>query len=281
MMKDHNQRGLRPLMVAALLLAAAASILAQTPEQKQAPVPATDANQATANPPPAAPAKPAQAAPTAPNPNATPEQLADSLMAHQRYQAAIEQYKKAPRSADVLNKMGVAYQLLFNLDDAARCYEQSLKIDPKNSIAINNLGTVYVTQKQYSKAEKAYRKALKLEPKSALVHKNLGTALLAQHKYERGWKEYQNALADDPDVFKNNTAVRVENPASVQDRGAMNFYMAKGCVRAGQAERAIEYLRMAINEGFTTPKKIAADQEFAGLRGIPAYEEMLATLRAQ
>jgi tetratricopeptide (TPR) repeat protein len=281
-MKDHDQRGVRPLVVTALLLAAAVSISAQTAEPKSGP--AAETNQAAASPSPTATVSPGQAAPrapTAPNPNATPEQIADSLMAHQRYQAAIEQYKKAPRSADVLNKMGVAYQLLFNLDDAARCYEQSLKLDPKNSIAINNLGTVYVSQKQYSRAEKAYRKALKLEPKSALVHKNLGTALLAQHKYEKGWKEYQNALTDDPDVFKNNTAVRVENPASVQDRGAMNFYMAKGCVRAGQAERAIEYLRMAINEGFTTPKKVAADEEFAGLRGIPAYEEMLATLRAQ
>ena len=36
-------------------------------------------------------------------------------MARQRYQAAIEAYKKAPRdSAEAWNKMGVAYQLMFN-----------------------------------------------------------------------------------------------------------------------------------------------------------------------
>ena len=61
----------------------------------------------------------------------------------------------------------------------------------------------------------------------------------------------------------------------------MNYYMAKRCVRAGEMERAIEYLRMAINEGFTTPKKIAADQEFATLRDVPAYQEMIAFQRAQ
>ena len=203
-------------------------------------------------------------------------------MAHQRYQAAIEQYKKAPRdSAEVWNKMGVAYQLMFNLDDAERCYLQAMKLDPKNAVVMNNLGTVYVSQKQYSRAEKTYRKALKADPKSALVHKNLGTALLAQHKYQKGWQEYQNALADDPEIFKNTSSVRVENPASVQERGAMNYYMAKGCVRAGQMERAVDYLRMAINEGFTTPKKIAADEEFAGLRTVPAFQEMLAAQRAQ
>jgi hypothetical protein len=56
----------------------------------------------------------------------------------------------------------------------------------------------------------------------------------------------------------------------------MNYYMAKGCVRAGQNERAIEFLRMALNEGFTNPKKIIADSEFAGLRGIPAFEQLIA-----
>ena len=57
----------------------------------------------------------------------------------------------------------------------------------------------------------------------------------------------------------------------------MNYFMAKGCVRAGQNDRAIDYLRMALNEGFTNPKKIIADGEFASLRGIPAFELLLAS----
>jgi len=275
MRKGHEQRGLRTLVVIAFLLPASPSVLAQDASHPEATVNATQAASARVAPEAKAPH------PT-PNPNATPEQIGDSLMVHQRYQAAIEQYKKAPRdSAEVWNKMGVAYQLLLNLDDAGRCYTQALKLDPKNPVVLNNLGTVYVSQKQFSKAEKTYRKALKLNPKSALVHKNLGTALLAERKYKQGWQEYQNALADDPDIFKSTNTVRVENPASIQERGAMNYYMAKGCVRAGQTDRAIEYLRMAINEGFTTPKKIAADQEFVALRGLPAFEQMIAAQQAQ
>jgi hypothetical protein len=61
----------------------------------------------------------------------------------------------------------------------------------------------------------------------------------------------------------------------------MNYYMATGCVRAGKNERAIEYLRMALDEGFTNPKKIAADQEFAGLRGIPAFDQLLTEQKSQ
>jgi len=208
-------------------------------------------------------------------------ELGDSLMAHQRYQAAIEAYKKAPPDATTWNKLGIAYQMMFNVNDAMRCYQASLKLDPKNPTVLNNLGTTYDALKQYRTAEKMYRKALKIEPKSALILKNLGTDLLAQHKYKKGWEYYKSALAVDPNIFDRNSRPRVENPASVQDRGAMNYYMAKGCVRAGMPGRAIEYLRAAINEGFTNPKKINADTEFAGLHGIPEFEQLLAAQTAQ
>jgi len=236
----------------------------------------------TANKELATSAKPAAPATTLPVPQPSPEALGDSLMAHKRYQAAIEAYKQAPQnSATVWNKMGIAYQMLFDLPDAKRCYESSLKIDPKSVNVLNNLGTVYDSMKEYKAAVKMYRKALKIDPKSGLVLKNLGTDLLAQHKYKKGWEVYKDALAVDPQIFDRSNGPRIENPASVQERGAMNYYMAKGCVRAGKNERAVEYLRMAISEGFTNAKKVAADQEFAGLHGVPAFEQLIAEQKAQ
>jgi hypothetical protein len=44
---------------------------------------------------------------------------------------------------------------------------------------------------------------------------------------------------------------------------------------------AIDYLRMALNEGFTSPKKIEADSEFAGLHGTPAFQQLLAEQKEQ
>jgi len=203
-------------------------------------------------------------------------------MARHRYEAAIKAYKEIPHgSADVWNKMGIANQLMLNWQEAARCYRAALKLNPRNAKVLNNLGTVYDSQKQYGDAQKMYRKALKMEPQSALIHKNLGTALLAQHKYSQGWAMYEAALALDPHIFDQNSGPRVENPTSVEQRGAMNYYMARSCVRAGMTDRAIEYLRMALNEGFTSPKKIVADSDFAILRGIPAFEELLAGQKDQ
>jgi len=207
----------------------------------------------------------------------TPEEAADAFMTHQRYQAAIEAYKKAPLgSPSVWNKMGIAYQMMYNLGDAARCYRASLKIDPKNARVLNNLATLYDSQKDYRSAEQMYRKAIRIEPKSALVLKNFGTNQLAQHRYKKGWELYQSAIAIDPVIFQDHGTPRVNNPSSVQERGAMNYYMARGCVRAGQSDCAIEYLRMAMNEGFITPKKIADDAEFSSLRDLPAFKQLLA-----
>lgn len=251
------------LLLAAAFAAFCAAGIAQAP-----PVPS-----------PAAASRPSLADPKF---EPTPEQVGDSLMAHQRYQAAIEQYKKAPRnSADAWNKMGVAYQLMLNPEEALHCYQMAIKLNPHNAVFFNNLGTIYVSEKQFSSAERTYHKALKIDPKSALIHKNLGTAMLAEHKYKKGWAEYQSSLALDPQIFEHSNSVRVENPASIQDRGAMNYYMAKGCVRAGEKDRAIEYLRMALNEGFTSPKKIIEDSEFAVLRDVPAFQQMIAAQRAQ
>lgn len=226
--------------------------------------------QATGPTPPSASTVPPQTPPTA-------EELGDSLVAHQRYQAAIAAYSKAPEmTATLWNKMGIAYQLLFNPKDATRCYKESLKLDPADAQVINNLATVYASLKMYGQADREYRKALKIDPKSALVLKNYGTNLLTEHKYNRGWEAYKQALAIDPEIFADHSGPEVQNASSVQERGAMNYYMAAGCARAGYPDCALQYLRMALDEGFTTRKKVQADSQFASLRDNPAFKQLLA-----
>lgn len=251
------------------------SIQVQTTPNVQPPaqIPASTPGQTPAG----APAATAGSAATAPLPPPSAEDLGDSLVMHQRYQAAIAAYQKAPPTALVWNKMGIAYQMMFNVRDATRCYRQSLKLDSHNSQVINNLATVYDSEKQFSAAERLYHKALKINPDSALVYKNLGTNLLAQHKYDRGWDAYQHALALDPQVFSDHGTPQVQNPAPVAERGAMNYYMALGCVRIGQTDCALQYLRMALDEGFTSPKKVASDVAFASLRDNPDFKQLLAS----
>jgi tetratricopeptide (TPR) repeat protein len=210
-------------------------------------------------------------------PQPTQEEIGDALMVHQRYQAAIEAYKNAaPDTPAVWNKMGIAYQMMFDLADARRCYQASLRLDSKNSHVLNNLGTLYDSLGDFRAAEHEYRRALRIDPRSALIEKNLGTNLLAQHRYQQGWEAYQAALAIDPGIFQHEQPLHISNSASVQNRGAVNYYLARSCVRAGLAERAIQYLRNALNEGFTSPRQIAADSEFLSLQEVPAFQQLLA-----
>jgi len=263
------------------------------PSADKPPAPVPDASQASPAQPsgqPAATSPPAGSdasdspplryLTTAPPP--TPEQIGDSMYVRQRYQAAIAAYSKAdPITPAIWNKMGIAYQMMFAVKDAIRCYNTSLKLDPRNSQVMNNLATIYDSQKQFGQAEKLYRKALKMDPKSALIHRNLGSNLMAQHKYKKGAESYRAALAIDPQVFNTHTGASVQNPASAQDRGALHYYMAKGCVNAGNPECAIQNLRLALNEGFTNARKIATDESFASIRELPGFQQLIASQTAQ
>jgi tetratricopeptide (TPR) repeat protein len=212
----------------------------------------------------------------------TSEQIGDSLVAHQRYQAAITAYSKSHQmTADIWNKVGIAYQMMFNAKDAMRCYRESLKIDPRNPQVLNNLGTVYASLKQYGQADRFYHKALKIDPRNAAILKNLGTNLLEEKKYNKGWEAYQQAIAVDPKIFADHYAPKVEDPAPLQERGAMNYYMALGCARSGYTDCALQYLRLALDEGFTSRKKVAAEAEFASLRTNRDFQQLMVEPTAQ
>lgn len=61
----------------------------------------------------------------------------------------------------------------------------------------------------------------------------------------------------------------------------MNYYMALGCARSGNAECALSYLRSALDEGFVTRKKAAAAAEFASLRENPKFQQLMTEPTAQ
>jgi tetratricopeptide (TPR) repeat protein len=215
-------------------------------------------------------------------PDLTPEETGDLHMARKRYQAAIESYSHAPvKTPSLWNKMGMAQQQMFDLIDARKSYEMALKMNGKNADVLNNLGTVFYAMKDYGNAERYYRKAVKINTRSALIYKNLGTDLLAENKFKKGWECYQTAFSLDPQIFDRVNQFRVEEPTPTEKRGAMNYYLAKTYARAGNSDRAIDCLRRAMNEGFTDRKKIMADVEFAGLRGLTAFQELLSERRTQ
>lgn len=206
----------------------------------------------------------------------TAEDIGDSMLIHRRYQEAIDQYKKAPADSNVWDKMGIAYQMLFDLKDAARCYQESLRLKPGNELALNNMGTVFDQQGDYGKAESLYRKALQIDPKSPRIAMNLGTNLMFQDKFDQGSAMYKLALSLDKDAFEEFRGPVTESGTPLQQRGAMNYYKAMHCAEAGMTDRAVDYLRHAVSEGFISAGRLAHDNSFVALRGNSRFERLIA-----
>jgi tetratricopeptide (TPR) repeat protein len=211
-----------------------------------------------------------------PVPAITTEVRADIMMARKMYREAIDFYLQCPKSAIVMNKIGIAYHQLQDLKSAEKHYRLAMKLNPKYAEAVNNLGTIYYARKNYRRAVGQYEKALQLSPNSASIYSNLGTAQFARKKYDEAMANYQKALEIDPEVFEHrSTSGVLLQERSVEERAKFHYYMAKTYAKAGQNERALLYLRKALEEGWKDREKMASEPEFVALRETPEFQELL------
>jgi tetratricopeptide (TPR) repeat protein len=213
-----------------------------------------------------------------PNPPLTAEQRADILMARKMYLEAIDVYKEGPLdSAVIWNKVGIAHHQMLHFAEARKNYEKAVKLNPQYAEAINNLGTIFYAKKSYRRAIGAYNKALKIAPNSASIYSNLGTAEFARKKYQEASEHYQKALALDPEVFEHrSTYGTLLQERSIGEKAKFHYYLAKTYANAGNLERAIQYLRMALEEGFKEKAKLMEEPEFAKLRDTAEFKELMA-----
>lgn len=233
--------------------------------------------------PPATGSAAAAPSPVQANLNATPaaplstEQRGDIFMARKMYREAVDMYLQgAHDSAITWNKVGIAYHQMLNLESAKKNYEKAVKLNPKYSEALNNLGTYYYARKNYRRAITNYRRALVLAPKSASIYSNLGTAFFARKKYAEASEAYQKALELDPEVFEHRSSAGVLlQERSVQERAKFHYYLAKTYAKTGQAERALQYMRKAIEEGFKEKQKFVEEEDFAPIRQLPEFAELM------
>ena len=213
-------------------------------------------------------------------PGLTPETRGDIYMARKMYREAIDTFREVPENPVMLNKIGIAYHQMMQLDNARKSYEQAIKLKPNYVEALNNLGTVYYARKSFRRAISWYNKALKVAPqesKSASIYMNLGTAYFARKQYAKAIETYQTAMKIDPEVFERhgNVGVILEE-RSVQERAKYHFYLAKLYAKGGRNDLALQYLRKCLEEGFKEKNKLEDEADFAALRDLPEFKELLA-----
>jgi len=217
----------------------------------------------------------------APKPVLPPETRGDIYMARKMYREAIETFRQGPPKDPVLlNKIGIAFHQLTQLDDAKKSYEQALKIKPDYVEAMNNLGTVYYAKKSHRRAISWYRKALRVapeSPRSSSIYMNLGTAHFARKEYDKASEAYRTAMRLDPEVFERHGSFGVMlEERTVDERARYHVFLARMYAKDGRSDLALQYLRKAFEEGFKEKKKIQEEPDFAALRELPEFKELMA-----
>ncbi len=205
------------------------------------------------------------------------ESRADIFMARKMYREAIETYLQIkPATAVVLNKVGIAYHQMGDLDSAKKYYQRAVKMHSKYAEAINNLGTVEYARRSYRKAISYYKKALQIAPNSASMYSNLGTAWFARKRYKEAIENYEKALALDPEVFERRSTQGVLlQERNIQERAKFHYYLAKMYAKAGMTDLALQYIRKALEGGFKDKTKFMEEEEFASVRALPEFELLM------
>jgi len=206
----------------------------------------------------------------------TPELLADMLVVHGRYGDAIEAYRKIqPQTAEIYNKIGIAYQRMARDEDAIANYGHATRMDRKFAAPYNNLGTVYFHENDNKRAKQLYKKSIKLDAATAPFWSNLGAVYMAEKKYSDGAEAYEKAFLLDPDIFQDIALNGIEQFESPQELAKIYLTFAEIYAHAGMKVQAMLYLHKALQEGFNDRQQLQQDQQLATLRGTPEFDQLV------
>ena len=209
------------------------------------------------------------------------EERADLFMVRKQYNDAlayyslsIKTYSGPPQNkakiAGLRNKMGICYQQQLEFGKARKAFEEAIRLDRNLAPAWNNLGTCYYLEHQAKKSIKYYRHAIKLNPDAASFHMNLGTAYYERKKYKPAIKEYRAAIELDPEILTRTSRQGIAVETRYAD-ARFYFYMAKIYASLGNPNEAVNYLRRAMEEGFTKRKQILDDPDILKISKDPGF----------
>jgi tetratricopeptide (TPR) repeat protein len=128
--------------------------------------------------------------------------LADALMARQRFSDAIGEYQRYltghPRDPEALRNLGVAFQKMGRSAEAIDAFRQALAVDPADAVAARDAAIVELTRERYPDTVAFARQALQINPNDALAHDLLGLGLGYQSHFDLAIPEFQRALQLSP-----------------------------------------------------------------------------------
>lgn len=131
--------------------------------------------------------------------------LAEMFSASKQPEQAITEYKAAldeqPNNPDLYEALGNEYQRIGRTADAAKAYEQQLKLNPGNPIALFNLGKIHVDSDEPALGIPLLQQAIDAHasPAPALYYLGLGYSKSGQ--YQQAAEALEKSLASQPVPF--------------------------------------------------------------------------------
>jgi tetratricopeptide (TPR) repeat protein len=184
---------------------------------------------------------------------------------------------KNPTNPQVWNKAGIVELQLQRYKDSLKSLNRAIKLEPTFANAHNNLGVTYYELKKYRKAIQLYEKAISLDPSSASYYNNLGAAYFSKKEWDKATEAYGRAVQLDPDILARSSRSAVTLISSPQDRAHFQYVLAKLYAKNGLADRSLECLRKAMEDGYKKIDDVYKDAEFTELRKDPRFTQLMAS----
>lgn len=170
-----------------------------------------------------------------------------------------------------------------------KAYIQITQGNPKHHRAWDTLGKLYKSIGRYQDAITAYHRALEASPENADYYYFLGLLYAAERQDDNAILAFEEVLRINPDYVLANSALagifhRLGKEAKANEHISaalpkMNEESAynRACFYAicGDAELALEFLRLAVRNNDTTLEWIRTDPDLEAIRSEKRYEQML------
>ncbi|MDI6846168.1 MAG: tetratricopeptide repeat protein [Candidatus Saccharicenans sp.] len=180
-----------------------------------------------------------------------------------------------PKSARVLNLIGLTYFREQDYDLAESYFQRAIKADPGFTLAYLNLGAVYAMKQLYSRSREYYEKALQLDSRLTSAYYSLGAVCFQMGDEQAALNYLSRGLELDPEFLEKHQ----DNLSGLPMRGTslaeLNFSFARLYASRQDVDRVVHYLEKARQAGFKDWKRIEAEPEFEKIRDHPAIREFL------
>ena len=162
-------------------------------------------------------------------------------------------YKNAQENLATISNSPVIKKVKSNISKLKTAIGKS----PNNYTLIYKLGMMYFQSGEYRKAIIEFQKSLKIKPDFMMALDNMATLYVLTMEYNSAIAQFDKMLLLQPE---NNT-----------------IYYNKSCVYAklGKKEKAIQFLKKAIEKGFNDWQYLKSDEDLENIRGTHFYKQLI------